>query len=245
MSGVFDVPGRCREKYPITGRQDKLSPKPGFMVFKLKFFPLFLVLALLPATGYAVNVRFLEDTVFSRLEKGEVDSLRSTLQETLNSSPDQQVIFWQSDTSTRKSRAKIRYSYLMGESACRYLVIELTEGEDQRDLYHIDLCQRDGKWKVLSTPLSQFTKSQWKSLEEVLQAGLDADETDKPPQWTSTDGKFSAVFKFDLTETASDTICKLTSISVSSQEGDRSTGEYVFCKVDGDWERRPALEAQD
>lgn len=198
-------------------------------------------LLLASQTAYAGNIQFLNHSVTSELSRAEVASFKQRIAEALNEAPDLRTINWQSDSSSLRGRVKIKYSYLNDGAECRNAIVDLRNDEDRRDFYHADVCKQGDKWVISQTAASEFSRSDWDSLNSALNETLNNNQDREAKSW-QYNGHSATLTPVNTHTNDKGNRCRLTSVELTDKNGAHSRGDFSFCKQDGEWHRAEKLQ---
>jgi surface antigen len=106
----------------------------------------FLVAATTSSVFAQSNLRFLQDTPFSKFKKADTDLMFKTLNQTLDSGADDVAVKWE-NPGTSNSGTITPSKDSKGRADCRAVVVE-----NQHQTLHSKndavFCKKDGKWKM-------------------------------------------------------------------------------------------------
>ncbi len=186
----------------------------------------------------AANMRFLSDSVFSELNKEEIESLKNSVGDAMDEVPDRKVVYWKSESSTATGKFKTLFTHTMDDATCRRTVFSLAREHRQPELYQFDVCNRDGQWHLMETPAARFSNADWDLMTARVQEALRFDGEGRPFSWRNkTTGNSGVIVPMPVKQ-AGKKSCRELAISISDQAGQTSNGAYLFCRTsNNEWER--------
>lgn len=219
-------------------RKAKLSQRSGYWHLILMF------IALLPFSSHAINLRFLDTSLMAQLSDEDVGSLKAKISDTLDKSPDQKIITWESTTSGIRTQIKPKVSYTEGARDCRRTLFKLSKDGVSPEYYHFDICKTaEGKWQVSDSLMRSMNDGDWLLLRTTVHEVLESDKSNKlPSSWYNTETQISGVAVPITYLTHEGKTCREVAISVINTKGSSMDGHYTFCKVSGTWERLESLK---
>lgn len=203
----------------------------------MKFFSVGLLL-LLSLNSSAANMRFLKDSVLSELSKDEIQSFKDFVANAMDEIPDKEVAHWKSESSTATGKLKSRFTHTMNGTTCRRTIFSLSRENRQPGQYQFDICNKDGKWRIMETPAASFSKADWDLMTTRGLEALAFDGEGQPFSWRNAKtGNSGVIVPMATTQTDNGT-CRKLAISISDKKGLTSNGAYIFCRTSsGKWQR--------
>ena len=193
------------------------------------------LLFLMASTVHSAGLGFLEDTVLASLDEKEVASFKQLIRKTLDQTPDTKLIHWRSPSSEKAGKILPKYSYQTAGLNCRRALFQLSDAKKRKENYRFDICQRNGGWEVVSSPLSLSKQSQ-QSLTFFMNQVLSGQELGQPASWRAVDKTHSAV----IVPLSEEDGCRSAAISLSDTAGHTLDGQYRFCETaKGEWQYQP------
>ncbi len=191
-------------------------------------------------TAHAVNVRFMDNSLLTKLGKEEVAQLRQEIATVLDKSPDLEIIDWLSPASGIKVQIKPKLSFKEGTTDCRRTLFRLSKGDGKPEFYRFDICRdAEKKWRVKHSLASDLTAKDLDLLEGTLKEVLDSEDDNRlPASWFNPETKNAGVVVPTLYIQQGSTPCREVAISISNASGGTMDGSYTFCKKAGNWERQ-------
>ncbi|UTF61610.1 hypothetical protein [Gilvimarinus sp. DA14] len=185
----------------------------------------------------AANLQFMGRSVASEMTPSEVTDFKRSIAQALNEAPDLRTINWQSETSSRHGRVKIKYSYKNNDQECRKAIFDLRNEEQRRDFFHFDACKQDsGKWAVSETAATEFSKEEWSQLKAIFVDAIEHNRDGETAEWANNGNSASITPRSTLKN--ADSHCRVMDISLEDQSGDTAVGIYTFCKDEYQWRRQ-------
>lgn len=214
----------------------------GFMNSKLTLsgsIAMLLLLVLIPATGNAANLKFLEHSLLAQLSASEIAALKQEIGVVLNKSPDREIINWTAKDSGIRVQIKPKVSFNEGATECRRTLFKLSKADIKPEYYRFDICRgEDKKWQVKDSLVRQLTSEDWKILEGTLREVLDSESSNKlPASWFNPATENSGVVVPITYLTKAGVPCREVAISIINSNGGTMDGHYTFCKKGDDWAR--------
>ncbi len=198
---------------------------------------LLLTALLISPLSQAANLQFMGRSVASEMTPAEVTEFKQSIAQALNEAPDLRTINWQSQTSERYGRVKIKYSYENNGQECRKAIFDLRNEEQRRDFFHFDACkQTNGKWVVSETAATEFSKDDWNQLKAIFVDTIENNRDGETAEWAK-DGN-SASITPRTTLKSEHNHCRVMDITLQDKVGDTSAGVYTFCKDEYQWRRQ-------
>ncbi len=199
-----------------------------------------MALLVVPVTGHAANLKFLEKSLMTQLSAEEITALKQEVGDVLNKTPDQKIINWTSAKSGIKVQIKPKVSFNEGTTECRRTLFKLSKADIKPEYYRFDICRgEDKKWQVKDSLIRQLTSEDWKILEATLREVLDSGKNNKlPASWFNPATKNSGVVVPMTYLTKAGVPCREVAISIINSNGGTMDGHYTFCKKGDDWERQ-------
>lgn len=189
--------------------------------------------------GAAQQFSFLDDSVLSRLSADEMASLRTTINAGLDSSPDAELILWNSPTSDRSGRIMPKFSYATNGTVCRRTLFQFEESGRAGQIYRFDLCQQQQQWLIANSPAT-FRGKERDELEIFLSSALEKQQTGLPLTWRGMESGHSAVIVPLVNEAELAENCRTAALTLIDREGQVLSGRYRFClNSTEEWEYSP------
>lgn len=200
---------------------------------------LVMALAVVPLSGHAANLKFLESSLLAQLSAAEIAALKQEVGVVLDKSPDKEIINWTAPSSGIKVQIKPKVSFNEGTTECRRTLFKLSKAAIKPEYYRFDICRGDDKkWQVKDSLIRQLTSEDWKILEGTLREVLGSDKGNKiPATWFNPATKNSGVVVPITYLTKASIPCREVAISIINSNGGTMDGHYTFCKKGDDWER--------
>ncbi|WIO74594.1 hypothetical protein QP938_01455 [Porticoccaceae bacterium LTM1] len=194
-------------------------------------------------SAHSASLSFLKNSVFSELNQEEVKSLKSFIRETLADAPDKKVTYWKSSGGEFNGKMIVKFSYMNSGAACRRATIRLDGEGFNPDQYYLELCEKDGGWVVMETPLTGLKSEDWDLMNEAGIQALKFSGEGQPFSWFNKKTGNSGVLVPGVLKVIDEKICRALSVSVTNKRGEMSNGVYFFCKsASGEWVRDPGGE---
>lgn len=185
----------------------------------------------------AANLNFLGHSIASEMSKEEVESFTKTVNNALNESPDLVTINWHSESSDRRGRVKIKYSYEYEGSVCRKAILDLRASDNRRDFFHFNVCQHDQHWQLQKSPASRFSDTEWQALREQFIAAANNNADGQTSVEPLAGGPIIATITPKSSTRINDQKCRLMSIALADKQHSSAHAVYHFC-FDGEvWSR--------
>lgn len=212
----------------------------GVAISWLRLPLLSMALLVIPVTGYAANLQFLEKSLMTQLSAQEITALKQEVGDVLNKTPDQKIINWTSAKSGIQVQIKPKVSFNEGAMECRRTLFKLSKADIKPEYYRFDICRdADKKWQVKDSLIRQLTREDRKILEDTLNEVLASDNSNKlPASWFNPVSKNSGVVVPITVLTKAGVTCREVAISIINSNGGTMDGHYTFCKKGDDWERQ-------
>jgi surface antigen len=199
-----------------------------------------MLLAVVPLTAQAVNLKFLDDSLLAKLGAEEIVALKQEIGVVLDKTPDLEIINWLSPNTGIQVQIKPKLSFKEGTTECRRTLFRLSKGTDKPEFYRFDICRdSDKKWKVKYSLVSQLTEQDLALLEGTLNEVLGSEKDNKlPASWFNPESKNAGIVVPTAYFIEAGEPCRDVAISISNSTGGTMDGSYTFCKKPKGWERQ-------
>lgn len=198
------------------------------------------LLAAVPLTAQAVNLKFLEDSLLAKLGAEEIVLLKQEITVVLDKTPDLEIINWLSPNSGIQVQIKPKLSFKEGKTECRRTLFRLSKDPANAEFYRFDICRdAENKWKVKHSLISQLTEQDLTLLEGTLNEVLGSEKDNKlPASWFNPDSKNAGIVVPTGYFIEAGVPCRDVAVSISNSAGGTMDGNYTFCKKTKGWERQ-------
>ena len=191
----------------------------------------------------AQTLSFWRDSILTNFSAEEIASLKNTIRETLEQSPDTKTIQWKSPSSDLAGKILPKLSFESNGQTCRRTAFQVTEGKDKgngrKEQYRFDICKNDDEWGIVA-PAFDFSKAEQTQLEDFLAHVLESEEDNFPNVWKSNQSENSVVIvPFQKTKNSEGQTCRDAAAVLTTPADNTVRGKYNFCKIGGQWSYQP------
>lgn len=188
---------------------------------------------------FAQAMLFLQDSVLAEFSAEEIASFKQTIKDTLEKSPDTQVIEWKSTHSELGGKILPKLSFKINGQTCRRTAFQVTQGSSRKEQYRFDICKGKNGWGIVE-PSFKFSKAEQAELEQFFAHSLETEEDGFPSHWKSnqSDSNISLVPSSKTVNDAGQT-CREAALVLTAGHKNTVSGRFRFCKIDNNWHYQP------
>ena len=205
---------------------------------------LVLSLLLVSSVSYGFNMRFLNDSVLTKLSKEDVVEFKRFVRTSLDTLEDKKIVVWTSSTSDNSGKFKAQFTYMSNGTTCRRTKFIVSDGV-KREPFQFEICKSKDGWAIQETAAKDFKKSDWTILTASIREALESGADGHPFSWfNDTTGNSGSSVPVS-SEISTDQECRKLAITVFNKRGRSSNGLYTFCKTsEQNWKRKIQLETK-
>lgn len=198
---------------------------------------LFFFVLLCVCDAHAVNMFFLKRSLLTEFTQEEMAEFVAFVDTSLDTMADQQVVRWQSPSSSLSGRLKAEFTYETEGMPCRRSRF-IIANERRREPFQFEICRVDGAWEIRETPAKLFQPSDWDMLNASATQTLNHREAGIPFSWFNKETGNAGAQVATTTVKKDAPPCRQLAITIFSRAGRSSSGVYTFCQgADGVWAR--------